>query len=172
MEHWIAVYTKSRHEKVVYDQLTTKNIEAYLPTIRQKRKWSDRYKWVDVPLFRSYVFAKIPLKNSLFVLQTHGVHHIVKFKNNIATIPEEQINGIRRMIEGDYDPIPTDYFVLGDAVEVVGGPMSGMSGEVTRIDGEDRFVIKIDAIKHAISVHIDRKFLKPLGSSKHARPAV
>ncbi len=172
MEHWIAVYTKSRHEKVVYDQLTTKNIESYLPTIRRKRKWSDRYKWVDVPLFRSYVFAKIPLKNSLFVLQTQGVHHIVKFKNKIATIPEEQIIGIRRMIEGDYDPVPTDYFVLGDAVEVVGGPMNGMAGEVTRIDGEDRFVIKIDAIKHAISVHIDRKFLKPLGSGKHAHPAV
>jgi transcription antitermination factor NusG len=165
-EHWIAVYTKPRHEKVVYDQLQAKDITAYLPLIRRKRRWSDRMKWVDVPLFKSYVFARILLRNSLYVLQTHGVHHIIRFGGSIATIPDEQIQGIRLMIEGGYDPIATDYFVVGDEVEIIGGPMYGVRGIVSRIDGEDKFIIKVDAIKHAVAVHIDRKFLRPVGTLK------
>ncbi|MEE9190807.1 MAG: transcription termination/antitermination NusG family protein, partial [Candidatus Neomarinimicrobiota bacterium] len=79
MPNWIAVYTKSRREKVVNSLFSDKGIEAYLPLIRRKRKWSDRTKWIDDPLFRSYIFAYIELKDYLDVLQTEGVHHIIKF---------------------------------------------------------------------------------------------
>ncbi len=67
-EKWIAAYTKPRHEKVAYDQLIDNGFTAYLPLLRQKRKWSDRKKWVEIPLFKSYVFVKTHLKNGLFVL--------------------------------------------------------------------------------------------------------
>ena len=77
MEKWIAVYTKSRHEKVVIQELENKNIEAYCPIFKERRQWSDRKRWVEFPLFRSYVFAKIELKNSLYILQAMGVHHII-----------------------------------------------------------------------------------------------
>jgi len=70
MEKWIAVYTKSRHEKVVIQELEKKNIEAYCPILKERRQWSDRKRWVEFPLFRSYVFVKIELKNSLYILQT------------------------------------------------------------------------------------------------------
>jgi transcription antitermination factor NusG len=162
MPSWIAVYTKSRHEKAVYSLFSDKGIETYLPLIRRKKKWSDRTKWIDVPLFRSYVFAYIDLKDYLDVLQTDGVLHIVKFQNHIATIPESQIVGLRQMIDGGYDPVPIEYLVLGDKVRIRGGPLTGIEGIVSRIDGVDRFIIKIDAIQHAVSVQIDRKFLKPI----------
>ena len=157
---WLAVYTKARHEKVAYEQLTKQGMEVYLPLVRSKRRWSDRTKWVDVPLFRSYLFVRIPLKDHLFVLQTIGVHHVVKFKSEIAVIPDEQIEAIRLMIEGGYDMQSTEYFQIGDRVEVSFGPMKGVQGEVSRIDGEDKFVLKIDAIQHAIAVHIERGYLK------------
>ena len=69
-EKWIAAYTKPRHEKVAYDQLINKGFSAYLPLLRQKRKWSDRKKWVEIPLFKSYIFVKTQLKNSLLVCVT------------------------------------------------------------------------------------------------------
>lgn len=159
-EHWVAVYTKARHEKVVLEQLTKKNITAYLPLIRVKRRWSDRTKWVDVPLFNSYVFARIELKNQIYVLQTTGVHHLVRFDQDIATIPEEQIAAIRMMLEGGYHPESTDYFTIGDEAEIIAGPMRGVKGIVSQISGEEKFILKIDAIKHAISVHVERGFLK------------
>ncbi len=160
MEHWIAVYTKPRHEKVADSELTRKGFTTYLPVIRQKRKWSDRTKWIDVPLFKSYIFVRIELKNKIHVLETAGVHRVVTFQNKIATIPEEQIQAIKFMIEGGFNPENTDYFVVGDKVEIMGGPLVNIQGIVSRIDGEDKFVIKIDAIQHAVAVHVDRGFLK------------
>lgn len=163
-KNWIAVYTKPRHEKYVRDGLDEKGIEVFLPLLKQKRKWSDRMKWVEFPLFRSYVFARTALKDTLPILETNGVHHIVKFSGRIACIPEEQIQAIRLMLEGGYEGISTDYFVVGAGVEVGAGPMKGVRGIVSRIDGEDRLVIKIDAIQHAISMRISRKYLLRIDS--------
>lgn len=159
---WIAVYTKSRFEKVAKEQLEKNNITTYLPLIRVKRRWSDRMKWVEVPLFNSYLFVQIELKNQIYVLQTTGVHHIVKFHDEIAVIPEKQIESIRLMVEGGYDLEAGDYFSVGDEAEIIVGPMRGVQGIVSRVDGDEKFILKIDAIQHAISVHVDRKMLKAI----------
>ena len=129
---WIAVRSKPRAEKVAFDQLMKKGIEAYLPLIKKKRKWSDRKKWVDFPLFSSYLFAKIELKNSIYVLQTYGVSTIVKFNNTILTIPENVIKSIRLTIEGGYELQPVEFFTRGDDVEVIGGPLKGTKGIVIK----------------------------------------
>ena len=162
MKNWIAVYTKARHEKTVLSLFEENNIESYLPMVRQKHRWSDRMKWVDTPIFKSYIFARIELKNHLNVLQTRGVHNIVKFQNNIAIIPDLQIANLKKMIEGGFDPLPSDYFSVGDEVEVVGGLLRGLTGIVSRSDSDEKFIIKIDAIQHAVAVQIDSKYLKPV----------
>jgi transcription antitermination factor NusG len=162
MKEWIAVYTKPRHEKVVEKGLEEKDIESYLPLIRKKHRWSDRMKWVETPIFKSYTFARIDLKNYLDVLQTHGVHHIIKFQNKIAVIPDFQIDNLKKMIDGGFDPFPSDYFIVGDEVEVIGGPLKGISGVVARNDAQDKLIIKIDAIQHAVAVQIEQKYLKPI----------
>jgi len=160
MKKWIAVYTKPRHEKTVHKNFEEKAIESYLPLIRQKHRWSDRMKWVEIPFFKSYIFAHIDTKKYLEVLETRGVHHIIKFQNKIAVIPDNQINSLQKMIEGGFDPFPSDYFVVGEEVEVVGGPLRGINGIVSRNDATERLVIKIDAIQHAVSVQIESKYLK------------
>lgn len=165
MKQWIAVYTKPRHEKTVLSQFTEKGTESYLPMIRQKHRWSDRMKWVDVPIFKSYIFAHIELKDSLEVLQTRGVNHLVKFQNKIAVIPEIEIISLRKIIEGGFDPFPSDYFVIGDEVEVIAGPLKGITGIVSRNDASDKLIIKINVIQHAIAVQIERKYLKPIKSN-------
>ena len=161
-ERWIGAYTKPRHEKVAYEQLIKKGFTAYLPLLRQKRKWSDRKKWVEMPLFKSYVFVKIHLKNGLFVLQTHGIKNVVKLGEEMTVIRDEEILAIRQMIEGGYEPEGIDYFVEGDHVVIIGGPLKGTEGVIAQIRGKDQFILKIDAIQHAVSCHIDRKLLKPL----------
>jgi len=162
MKHWIAVYTKPRHEKAVRKQFEDNEIESYLPMVRQKHRWSDRMKWVEVPIFKSYIFVRIELKENLRVLQTQGVHNIVKFQNKVALIPEIQIQNLRAMIEGGFNPFPTDYFFVGDQVEVMGGPLRGLVGIVARNDAPNKLIIKIDAIQHAVAVKIEQKYLKPM----------
>ena len=157
---WIAVYTKPRHEKTVEKELQKKEFEVYLPLLKQRRKWSDRKKWVELPLFRSYIFVKTEIKNALFVLQTLGVVKVVKFGGEVAVIQNDSIQAIKLMIEGGYSPEATDYFVKGDPVEVKDGPLKGLVGEVIRVDNHDRLLVRVDAIQHSVSVQINRAFLK------------
>ncbi len=157
---WIAVYTKPRHEKTVEKELQKKEFEVYLPLLKQRRKWSDRKKWVEFPLFRSYIFVKTEIKNALFVLQTLGVVKVVKFGGEVAVIQNDSIQAIKLMIEGGYSPEATHYFVKGDPVEVKDGPLKGLVGEVIRVDNHDRLLVRVDAIQHSVSVQINRAFLK------------
>ena len=168
MEKWIAVYTKSRHEKVVIQELEKKNIESYCPILKERRQWSDRKRWVEFPLFRSYVFAKIELENSLYVLQAMGVHHIIKFQGNISIIPNEIIQNIKSMIDGGFTVEQVEYFVKGDEVIVVDGPLKGMDGIVVKIKNENKLVLKVAAIQQAIAVQIHPGYLKP--KKKHVNP--
>ena len=168
MEKWIAVYTKSRHEKVVIQNLENKNIEAYCPIFKERRQWSDRKRWVEFPLFRSYVFAKIELKNSIYILQTMGVHHIIKFQGNISIIPDEIIQNIKSMVDGGFTIEQVEYFVKGDEVIVVDGPLKGMDGIVVKIKNENKLVLKVAAIQQAIAVQIHPGYLKP--KKKHVNP--
>ena len=117
-EKWIAVYTKPRHEKTVEKELQQKGFEVYLPLLRERRTWSDRKKWVEFPLFRSYVFVRIELKNTLFVLQTIGVVRVVKFGEVSAVVNDDHIQAIKLMIKGGYNPKAMDYFVEGEEVKV------------------------------------------------------
>ena len=165
MKKWIAVYTKSRHEQIVVNELNNKNIEAYCPMFKEKRQWSDRKKWVEFPLFSSYLFANIELKNSIFVLQTQGVSSLVKFGEEIAIVQDEVINAIKLAIDGGYKLTPAEYFIAGSEVEVIEGPMNGVKGIVVQLKGKDRLVIKIDAIQQALSIDIDSRFIKNIKSS-------
>ena len=76
---WIAVYTRPRHEKMVVQELINRGYESYLPILRERRKWNDRKKWVEFPMFRSYVFTRITFNQVLHVLKTVGVVKIIKF---------------------------------------------------------------------------------------------
>ena len=131
-----------------------------MPLLKERRKWSDRKKWVEFPLFSSYLFAKIEIKNSIFVLQTNGVSSLVKFGEVIAIVQDEVVNAIKLAIDGGYQLTPAEYFIAGNAVEVIEGPMRGVKGIVAQLKGKDRLVIKIDAIQQALSIDIDTRFIK------------
>ena len=159
---WLAVYTKPQHEKAVEKEFQRKGFEVYLPMLKQRRKWSDRKKWVEFPMFRSYVFVRTKIKNTLFVLQTPSVVKVIKFGEEVAVVCNESIEAIKLMIEGGYNPEPLNYFIQGDPVEVNDGPLKGLVGEVIRLDKNDRLVVRVDAIQHSVSIQINRGFLQPI----------
>jgi len=160
MKNWIAVYTKSRHEQIVVNELSKKNIESYCPMFKERRQWSDRKKWVHFPLFRSYVFANIEIKENIYVLQTIGVNKIVKFQEKVSIIPDQVIDNIKNIIEGGYNVEQADYFIKGDEVRVVSGPLKGLDGVVLDSRGTNKVIIKIEAIQQAFSVEISSGLLK------------
>ena len=158
---WIAIRSKPRSEKIVSNELNKKGIESFLPLIKKRQQWSDRKKWVEFPLFPSYLFARIELKDSLYIMNTHGVNTIVKFGDKVITVEDEVVNSIKLALEGGYELHPMKYFTIGDQVEVIDGPMKGVVGIVeNKLKNENRLVIKIDALQQAVAVHINSEYLE------------
>ncbi len=160
MKNWIAVYTKSRHEQIVVNELNKKNIESYCPMFKERRQWSDRKKWVHFPLFRSYVFANIEINENIYVLQTIGVNKIVKFQEKISIIPDQVIDNIKNIIEGGYNVEQADYFIKGDEVRIASGPLKGLDGVVLDLRGANKIIIKIESIQQVFSVEISSGLIK------------
>ena len=159
---WVAVYTKPRHERVVAENLIDKGLEVYLPLLKERRKWSDRKIWIKRPLFKSYLFVRVQLRDSIFVLKTPGIVRIIKFGGEIAIVNNSSISAIKLMLEGGYKPEPTDYFIKGDKVKVVIGPLKGIEGEIAKIHDNSRLIIRIDSIQHSLSIKINSGLLKKI----------
>src|SRR5687767_5947287 len=94
---WYALWTRSRHEQVVREQLQQKHIEAFLPTVTKWSRWKDRKKKIDWPLFPGYCFARFNAADRLPILKCTGVVSIISFEGEPAPIPEREIDGIRRL---------------------------------------------------------------------------
>ena len=159
---WYALYTRPRHEKKVYEALVEKGIEAFLPLIKTLRQWKDRRKWVEMPLFNSYVFINIDYRDRFPALQTKGVVRIVAFGGVPATIPDWQIQQLKRIIEYPETLQPETYLKEGDFVEVIDGPFRGIRGYLREIRGETRVAILIDGIYQSASFVVDRSMVKKI----------
>ncbi|MGH9409832.1 MAG: transcription termination/antitermination NusG family protein, partial [Vicinamibacterales bacterium] len=129
---WYAIWTRSRHEQVVREQLERKGLEAFLPTITRWSRWKDRKKQIDWPLFPGYCFARFDPAERLPVLKCTGVVNIVSFDGDIAPIPAHEIEGIRQLVASDlqYDPCPL--IREGMMAEVTHGPLKGVFGRLVR----------------------------------------
>jgi transcription antitermination factor NusG len=159
--HWYAVWTRSRHEHVVRDQLTTKHVDAFLPTITRWSRWKDRKKRIDWPLFPGYCFARFDAASALSILKCTGVVSIVSFEGKLAAIPDHELDGIRRLIESDlqYDPCPL--IREGAMVEVVHGALKGVVGRLVRKGTHARLVLSVELIGQGVSVEVDAADVKP-----------
>src|SRR6478609_9059027 len=139
-EAWFAIWTRSRHEARVRDQLAEKGIDAFLPTVARWSRWKDRKKRIDWPLFPGYCFARFDPAESLPVLKCAGVVTLVSFQGRAARIPDHEIEGVRALVrtELQYDPCPL--IREGQMVEVLGGPLRGVIGRLVRKGSHARLV--------------------------------
>lgn len=160
-EAWFAVWTRSRHEGVVLEQLLGKGVEAFLPTIPRWSRWKDRKKRIDWPLFPGYCFARVDPEASLQVLTCSGVVSLVSFEGRPAAIPDEEIEAVRTLVQSDlqYDPCP--FISEGDKVEVIAGPLRGVVGRLIRKGAHARLVLAVDLIGQGVSVEVDAGDVRP-----------
>lgn len=153
--HWYALRTKSRHEKLVRDQLGKQGIEPLLPTVKRLSQWKDRKKEIEVPLFSGYCFVRFSQQEKMPVQKVTGVVEIVGSGSRPEPIPEQEIDALRRLMTSvlPYDPHP--YLHEGMRVEVVRGPLQGVHGILLRKEKRHRLVIGVHLIQQAAAVEID-----------------
>jgi transcriptional antiterminator NusG len=159
---WFAVWTRSRHERAVYDQLTERGIQAFYPTVPRWSRWKDRKKKIDWPLFPGYCFAHIEPPGRLAVLKCAGVVSIVSFNGELAPVSDHEIEGIKTLINSalPYDPCPM--LKTGTKVEVVHGPLKGVVGKLQRKGPHTRLVLSVDLIGRGVSVQVDAADVREL----------
>lgn len=161
MSQWYAVWTRSRHEQVVREQLERKGMEAFLPMVTRWSRWKDRKKQVDWPLFPGYCFAKFDLNERLSVMKSTGVVSIVSFSGEMSPIPEHEITSIRTLIDTDLQFDPCPMIKEGMMVEVAHGPLRGVVGRLVRKGTHARLVLSVELIGQGVSVEVDAGDVKP-----------
>ncbi len=159
---WYALHTRSRHEKVVDDLLRRKNIETFLPLRTIRRKWSDRIKEIQEPLFKGYTFVHAQLIHKLEILQTKGVVRFVGFGRFPSVVSETQLLSIRRFMEEDIQIDPFPYLQEGKRVVIKNGRFRGVEGFLVCKKSKYRLVISLDLISQSASIEIDSASVEPL----------
>jgi len=159
---WFAIWTRSRHEQVVREQLQRKQYEAFLPTVARWSRWKDRKKKIDWPLFPGYCFARLNPLDTLPVLKCTGVVGIVSVEGKPAPIPDYELDSIRLLISSEFQFDPCPLIREGMMVEVVHGPLRGVVGRLMRKDPKHAsLVLSVDLIGQAVSVEVDAADVKP-----------
>jgi transcription antitermination factor NusG len=163
--HWFALQVVPNHERKVADILTYKGRTSFLPTYKKKQRWSDRTKITEFPLFPGYVFCQLSHSVARDVLSTPGVNRIVGFGGKPYPIADEEIIALQKTLRSGLQPRPEPYLKIGRKVQIVEGPLAGITGILTGYMNQGRLVISVDMIMQSISVEIDVSVVVPVGAA-------
>jgi transcription antitermination factor NusG len=161
---WFAVQVRTNREKFVFDQICAKGEEAFLPTYREPRKWSDRTKLAELPLFPGYLFCRIRGERRLPILTTPGVRDIVGFGKIPVSIPDSEIATIRRFIGSELNIQPWPFLRTGQTVRIEKGPLAGVEGILKEVKGNYRVVVSISLLQRSVAAELDGTWVRGLGS--------
>jgi len=160
---WYPIYTRSRAEKKAYQELSRKNIEAYLPLRKSIKQWSDRKKMVEEPLINSYLFVYISSKEYAEVLMTNGIARFLYFSGIIATIPEQQIKDLKLLLATDSELEVLEMNINpGQRVIIKAGPFKGIIAELVSLQNKQRIILRLENMGHAIEINTSMVFIEPI----------
>src|SRR5579864_2830503 len=160
---WYAIRARSRHEKIVAEQLQSQRIETFLPLVKRIHKWSDRTKEVELPLFAGYNFVRLTLcsPDRLRVLKTHGVAGFVGVRGIGIPIPEEQIESLKTVVVKQIPFRDYPFLQVGQRVRIRGGALDGVEGLLAQ-KGDRNLVISVEPIHRSLSISIDGYRFEPI----------
>ena len=157
--HWFALLTRSNFEQIVFDQVTRKKIDAFLPKTRKVSRRRDRKRIIEVPLFPGYLFVRSCYSSAhqLSILKTLGAVRMLGSTEGPTPIPDTQIHSLKTMTSAGTDLVTGSCISLkqGDPVMVLEGPMAGLKGEFFQHRGKGRVIIKIPLLGRYAGVEMD-----------------
>ena len=159
---WFAVNVRHQHERMAAGAMSAHGVETFLPLYRERRRWSDRVKHLDAPLFPGYVFGRFPVEDRVRVLRIPGVARIVGFGGSPAPVPFHEIDRVRAALASKLPIGPWPYPKMGDRVRIEDGPLRGVEGTLLRDKGALRLVLAIELLQRALAIEIDAGMIAPV----------
>jgi transcriptional antiterminator RfaH len=152
---WYPVYTNPRAEKKAYAALLEKGIEVYLPLHRRLKQWSDRKKWVEEPLIKSYLFVRIADNTLAEVLMTKGVARFLYFSGKIAAMPDRQIDELKLVMSSSLDlEVTEEDLQPGEKITIKAGPLKGITGEIIAYRSQKKLLLRLENLGCSIIVNV------------------
>ena len=151
---WFVLYTKSHAEKIVAEKLRAMNVEVFCPLIKQQRKWSDRIKTIEEPLFRSYCFVKLKEHDRELVFSVPGFVRYIFSEGKPAIVRDKEIESIKTMLdEVDHHLIETHPFTQGDSLTITSGAFQDTTGTIMRQNGKI-ITVFVESMQAVLRVNI------------------
>jgi transcription antitermination factor NusG len=163
---WFAIRVKSNFEKKVATGLRNKGLEEFLPLYQSRRRLSDRYKTVYLPLFPGYLFSRLDLGHRLPLLTTVGFLYIVSVGGKPEPVDEGEIAAVQLVVRSGFPAMPWPSLAVGQRVRLEGGPLCGLEGAVTQVGMRDRICVSVTLLQRGVSVEVERDWIRPLDPAR------
>ena len=159
---WYVVYTKPRCEKKVHALLTEKGLISYCPLNKVRKKWSDRIKTIEEPLFKSYVFINIKEEEQQKVRMINGVLNFVYWNGKPAIVKEKEIDTIRKFLN-EYEDVQAQPVNLqpDQAVIVQRGLLMNHHGRIRRLKN-NKVEVLIESLGYTLVASLEKSNIIPV----------
>ena len=159
---WYAIRVRSRFEKPVATHLHARGYEAFLPFHKCRRRWSDRFKEVEFPLFPGYVLCRFNPLNRLPILSIPGVLCLVGVGNTPIPVNETEMASIQVAVKSGLPGRPWPFLQVGHRVRIEFGPLCGVEGILLGFRGPQRLVLSVSILQRSVAVQVDESWIQPL----------
>ena len=169
---WFALQVRQRKEQQVCSILSHKGIEPFCPSYISRRKWADRYKNLECPLFPGYVFCKLPTDTWVPVLTTPGVIDIVRTGRELAPVDDEEMQSLQLVMQSRLRCEPWAYLTVGQSVRIEEGPLKNVTAILVDIKKSPRVLLSLTLLRRSVLVEIDRAWVSPFPEGPYLGPLV
>ena len=156
---WYALQVRSRKEGYVASQIEGQGYECLLPRYKSVRKWSDRVKEVEQPLFPGYLFCRFDFQNRRSVITTPGVLQIVGYGRTAISVSDEEIQSLQLAVSSGMPKQPWPYLEVGQRVRVNYGTLSGLEGILVNMKGNHRVILSVTLLQRSVAMEVETSWL-------------
>jgi transcription antitermination factor NusG len=156
---------------VTATHLEDRGYETFVPLYKMRRRWSDRVKELELPLFAGYLFCRLDPANRLGALTSPGVVRIVGVGKSPVPVDDQEIASVRSIVESGLQAEPHVYLHVGEQVRITYGPLRGLSGILLEKPGQQRLVVGVTLLRRSVAVSIEEEWAVPIDSAAARRCA-
>jgi len=159
---WYALQVRSRKESYVASQISGHGFEVLLPTYKSIRKWSDRVKELEQPLFPGYLFCRFDFQSRRSIVTTPGVLQVVGYGRTAIPVSDQEIQALQLAVSSDVPKQSWPYLEVGQRVRVSYGPLTGLEGILVSVKGNHRVVLSVTLLQRSVAMEVEVSWLSHL----------
>jgi len=163
---WFALQVRTRQEAGVAEQLNGQGYERFLPLYKLRKRWSDRIKEVDAPLFPGYLFCRFNPQDRLPILKTPGVIQIVGFNNGPTPVDQSEMQSIQTLAAAGTPHQPWPFLATGDRVRIESGPLLGLEGILIDVKRSHRLILSVTLLQRSVALEIDSALVTAISPTR------